>query len=203
MGAYFIQGLLLGFTAAASPGPLQAYFLSQTMQVGWRRTLPSSLAPLISDAPIILLVLFVLTRTPDSVLRIIRIGGGFFLLYLAASSLISYRRRRPDASAPSQPMHTSILKAALTNILNPNPYIFWGIVAGPILLSAWRQSATFGASFLVGFYGTLVGGFLLLITIFAAGRRFVPRLNSSLSLLAILALTVFGIFQLYSGLTGN
>ena len=202
MVAYFIQGLLLGFPAAASPGPLQAYFLSETMRVGWRRTLPTALAPLISDLPIILLVLLILTRTPDWLLRLIRIGGGIFLLYLAVSYLVSFRRGLQDEVTPEQPVRSSVLKAALTNLLNPNPYIFWGIVAGPILLSAWRQSASFGLSFILGFYGTSMGGFVIFITIFATGRRYAPRLISSFSLLAIVALAVFGLFQLYSGIKG-
>ena len=202
MVAYFIQGLLLGFPAAASPGPLQAYFLSETMRVGWRRTLPSALAPLISDLPIILLVLLILTRTPDWFLRIIRIGGGVFLLYLAASYLISFRRGSEDESTPEQPVRSSVFKAAFTNLLSPNPYIFWGIVAGPILLSAWQQSASLGLSFILGFYGTLIGGFVLFITVFATGRRYAPRLISSFSILAIVALALFGLFQLISGIKG-
>ena len=202
MVAYFIQGLLLGFPAAASPGPLQAYFLSETMRVGWRRTLPSALAPLISDLPIILLVLLILTRTPDWFLRIIRIGGGVFLLYLAASYLISFRRGSEDGSTPQQPVRSSVFKAAFTNLLSPNPYIFWGIVAGPILLSAWQQSASLGLSFILGFYGTLIGGFALFITVFATGRRYAPRLISSFSILAIVALAVFGFFQLFRGIQG-
>jgi threonine/homoserine/homoserine lactone efflux protein len=202
MVAYFIQGLLLGFPAAASPGPLQAFFLSETMRVGWRRTLPTALAPLISDLPIILLVLLILTRTPDWLLRIIRIGGGLFLLYLAASHLVSFRRGSQDESTPEQPIRSSVFKAALTNLLNPNPYIFWGIVAGPILLSALRQSASLALSFILGFYGTLIGGFILFITIFATGRRYAPRLISSFTLLAIVALALFGLFQLISGIKG-
>jgi len=202
MIAYFIQGLLLGLPAAASPGPLQAFFLSETMRVGWRRTLPTALAPLISDLPIILLVLLILTRTPDWLLRFIRIGGGLFLLYLAASYIVSFRRGSQDESTPEQPIRSSVFKAALTNLLNPNPYIFWGIVAGPILLSALRQSASLGLSFILGFYGTLIGGFILFITIFATGRRYAPRLSSYFTLLAIVALALFGLFQLISGIKG-
>jgi threonine/homoserine/homoserine lactone efflux protein len=202
MFAYFIQGLLLGFPAAASPGPLQAFFLSETMRVGWRRTIPTALAPLISDLPIILLVLLILTRTPDWFLRMVRISGGLFLLYLAASYLVNYRRGLQNENAPEQPVRSSIFKATLTNLLNPNPYIFWGIVAGPILLSALRESAVLGLSFILGFYGTLIGGFVFFITLFATGRRYAPRLISSFTLLAILALALFGLFQLYSGIRG-
>ncbi len=172
------------------------------MRVGWRRALPAALAPLISDLPIILLVLIILTRTPDWFLRIIRISGGLFLVYLATTYLIAYRRGLHLESQTEQPVRLSLFKAAMTNLLNPNPYIFWGIVAGPILLSALRESSSAGLGFVLGFYGTLIGGFVLFITLFAAGRRFAPRLISAFSLLAILALAFFGIFQLYSGIYG-
>ena len=54
------------FAAALQPGPLQAYLLASVAQRGWKRTLPAALSPLLSDGPIILVVLLVLTRLPDS-----------------------------------------------------------------------------------------------------------------------------------------
>jgi hypothetical protein len=49
-----------------------------------------------------------------------------------------------------------VLKAALVNALGPGPYLFWGLIAGPILLAGWRVSPGHAISFLVGFYGTLI-----------------------------------------------
>ena len=46
MPPYFVQGILLGLAAAFSPGPLQAFYMSQTMIAGWRRTIPIALAPM-------------------------------------------------------------------------------------------------------------------------------------------------------------
>ncbi len=83
MLAYALQGLLLGFPAAAQPGSMQAYLLAQTVKNGWRRTLPAALAPLISDGPIILFVLLLLTYMPPLFLSLLQIAGGGFLLYLA------------------------------------------------------------------------------------------------------------------------
>lgn len=89
------------------------------------------------------------------------------------------------------------------NALNPNPYIFWGLAAGPILLQAWRRSATLGVSFLLGFYGMLIGGFALLIVLFATARRLGPRVSRYLTALSALALALFGAFQLWQGLLGK
>ncbi len=201
MLAYFIQGILLGFPAAATPGPLQAYFLSQTMRSGWRKTLPSAFAPLLSDGPIILLMLFVLTRTPDWLLRGLRIIGGLFILYLAFGAFVMFRRQlEPRVVVESS--QKGLIKAVVTNLLNPNPYIFWSLVAGPILIAAWRESALYGAGFMFGFYGTLIGSFATLIVVFATAGRLSPNLVRALTGLSALALFAFGIYQLWSGFSG-
>ena len=80
---YLLQGLGYGGAAAAQPGPFQAYLLSQTLKNGLGSTLVAALAPLMSDGPIVLLVLLVLTQMPDWFVAALRFAGGFFLLYLA------------------------------------------------------------------------------------------------------------------------
>ena len=80
---YLLQGLGLGLTAAAQPGPFQAYIISESLSRGWRRALPAALAPLLSDGPIILIAILLLTRLPAGWERILNLLGGLFVLYLA------------------------------------------------------------------------------------------------------------------------
>lgn len=198
---YFSQGLLLGGTAAAQPGPFQAYLLSQTLQNGWRRTLLAAFAPLVSDGPIIILVLFILTRMPAWFLYSLQLIGGLFLLYLARNAFRLFQTPAPiptsgeQASVPRQ----NIFEAALMNALAPGPYIFWATIAGPILLAGWRESAGHGLSFLVGFYGTLIAGFMGFVTLFALAKRVDPRLNRLLSGFSAVVLLGFALFQLWQG----
>lgn len=201
MLGFFLRGLALGLPAAAQPGPFQAYLLSQTMKNGWRRTLPAALAPLLSDGPIIILVVLILTQLPPWFLRSLRLAGGLFILYLAWKAYHTFRHGDFSAPAESAPVaQQSVFEAAIMNALNPNPYIFWGLAAGPILLQAWRRSAALGMSFLLGFYGTLIGGFALLIVLFATARRLGPRVSRYLTALSALALALFGAYQLWQGL---
>lgn len=172
------------------------------MRAGWKRTLPSAFAPLLSDGPIIVLVLFVLTRTPDYFLRGLRIAGGLFILYLAFRAFVQFRRQSDVQTVGPGFAHRGVLTAAVTNLLNPNPYIFWSVVAGPILVAAWRESSFYGLGFMLGFYGTLITGFGLLIILFATARRQSARLVQLLSGLSALALAGFGLFQLWTGLAG-
>jgi len=198
---YLTQGLVLGATAAAQPGPFQAYLLSQTLANGWRRTLPAAFAPLISDGPIILLVLFFLTNAPVWLINALQIAGGLFLIYLAYGAYRSFRTAVTTTaddveSTPSR----SLLKGALLNALSPNPYIFWATIAGPILVTAWREAPIQGVSFIAGFYTALIGGFMGFVALFSLTNRLDARVSRALSGFSAVALFLFGLFQLRSGL---
>lgn len=205
MLGYLLQGLFLGATAAAQPGPFQAFLLSLIARNGWRRTIPAAFAPLISDGPILLIVLLVLTRLPVWVLPLLQIAGGLFLLYLGWGAWRTVRTKPipadPVAKVDQTSTRSNILKAALMNLLSPSPYIFWATVAGPILVTAWRESPLSGLAFLAGFYAALVGGLMLFIAVFGGLGKIDPRINRGLGLLSVVALLGFGIFQLIVGLS--
>jgi threonine/homoserine/homoserine lactone efflux protein len=163
--------------------------------------LPASLAPLLSDGPIILLVLLVLTQTPDTFLNILRVIGGLFILYLARGAVLAMRTAGSPLATPTEAVHQNFFKAALMNALSPGPYIFWGVLAGPIVLEAWRQSPALGVSFVLGFYGLLIGGFALFIILFATASRFGPKVTKTLLGVSTVALLSFGLYQLWTGVT--
>lgn len=204
MLAFILRGLALGLPAAVQPGPFQAYLLSQTMRNGWRRTLPAALAPLLSDGPIIILVVLILTQLPQWFLRGVQLAGGGFILYLAWRAFRAFREAdfgEPALAEGAQ--QQSVLEAALMNLLNPNPYIFWGLAAGPILLQAWRISPALGLGFLLGFYGTLIGGNALQIVLFGTARRLGPQVSRALTGVSAVALLIFGAYQLWAALSGG
>jgi threonine/homoserine/homoserine lactone efflux protein len=92
--------------------------------------------------------------------------------------------------------------AVLVNLLNPGPYLYWSLVAGPILLRAWRRDPACAVSFAVGFYAAMVASLCVLIAAFAATRTLGRRVERALSGLAALALAAFGAYQLWQGLAG-
>lgn len=200
---YLTQGLILGATAAVQPGPYQAYLLSQTLRTGWRKTLPAAFAPLLSDGPIVLLVLLVLTTAPRWLLSGLQIAGGLFLLYLAYNAFRSYRAAETAAPADVAELpQRSLLKGALLNALSPNPYIFWATIAGPIFISGWREAPALGLSFVLGFYTALIGGFMAFIALFSLTNRLDARVTRVLSAFSAVALLLFGLYQLWQGLLG-
>ena len=161
------------------------------------------MAPLLGDIPIVLLILFVLTRTPDWFLNGLQIAGGLFLLFLARGAFLSLRAKVDISTQVSQvPLHQNFLKGAFMNSLSPGPYIFWSVLAGPIVLEAWRQSPGLGMSFVAGFYGTLIGGFAFFVILFATAGRFGPKFSTGLRGVSAVALLLFGLYQLGTGIFG-
>lgn len=207
MSAYLIQGFILGATAAAQPGPFQAFLLSLIARDGWRRTLPAAFAPLISDGPILVIVLLVLTRLPMGFLAGLQVVGGLFLLYLAWGAWRSIRQATRHANAPGAqavegPLAANVAKAATMNFLSPSPYIFWATVTGPILIEAWRLSSLFGLAFLLSFYVALIGGLALFILVFAGAGKVDSRVNAALGIISVIGLLAFGLYQLSTGIKG-
>ncbi len=202
MIAYFLQGFLLGFPASATPGPMQAFLFSQTLKNGWRRSLQLALAPLISDIPIVLLVVFLLSNLPAWAISGLQIAGGLFLIYLAWGAFQSGKSSPMQEIQQDTPEH-GLLKASLVNLLNPNPYIFWGTIGGVILLEAWRTSISNAIGFLAGMYLTLCGGFALFIIFFGligSADRGDGNLSRWLAYISAVLLCGFGIFQLSRGI---
>ena len=199
---FFLQGAALGITAAATPGPFQTFLISETLKGGWHQSLPVTLAPLLTDLPIILASLFLLDQLTNTFLDIISIIGGIFVLYLALSAWRDWRAGPVDLNISDSETRFSkgLLKGMFMNFLSPGPYIFWMLVNGPILLSALRLSPLHAAAFLSGFYGVFIGSLVILVMIFDQTRRFGARVVHTLLLLSIVILGVFGFILLKQGL---
>jgi threonine/homoserine/homoserine lactone efflux protein len=196
---WFLQGLALGLSAAVSPGPFQAWLLSQAVKSRLRRALPMVLAPLCSDGPVIVLVLVVLVQMPGWLLRGLYLAGGIFLLYLARGAWLAFRHYDPAAAAEAG--ERAFLKGVLINLLSPGPWIYWSVIAGPILLRGWAESHLSGLGFIAGFYLALIGGLAGLTAIFAIASRSGTLVARLLNAASAIALFVFGIFQIWIGVT--
>lgn len=202
MWIYLLQGIGYGFAAASQPGPFQTYLISQTLTRGWKRALPAALAPLLSDGPIILICILVLSQVPGWFQRILYVAGGFFILYLSYGAFNAWRNFDENLNQPVNSGPQSFLKAVLVNGLSPVPYIYWTLVTGPILVRGWRESAVHGIGFLAGFYATLVLGLATIILVFGIARKFGNRFNRIMVGISAIALFCFGLYQLWLGLFG-
>lgn len=201
MWFYLLQGIGYGLAAASQPGPFQTYIISQTLTRGWKRTLSAAFAPLVSDGPIILVCLLVLSQVPAWLQRFLYMAGGLFILYLAYGTFRSWKSFDSQTPQPESTGRQSVLKAALMNALNPNPYIFWTLVTGPILIKGWRETPANGIGFLAGFYITMISSLVGIILVFGLASRLGPKVNKTLLAISAIALFCFGLYQLWLGIT--
>ena len=200
MWLYIIQGIGYGFAASAQPGPFQTYLISQSLTRGWKKTLIAALAPLVSDAPIIALCLFVLSQIPIWFQRFLYIAGGLFILYLAYGAYNAWKNFDLTTPVSESNSKQSVLKAAMMNMLSPGPYLFWSLITGPILLKGWRETPINGVGFLAGFYVTITLGLGAIIFVFGSARQLGPKFNRALLGVSAIALFIFGLYQLWLGI---
>jgi len=210
---YIFQGAALGITAAATPGPFQTFLINQTLASGWRRSLPLPFAPLVSDPPIILAALLLIDQLPENFNQILNLAGGVFIFFIVWGLWREFRKKKRSTSTDFETENTSstvnekkkqpwriVWKGALMNLLSPGPYMFWGLVLGPILLQSWQISSLHALSFLFAFYFSLIGGMLGIVFLFHQTRRLGERVIQYLVLISIFILLIFGIYLIIQGL---
>ena len=195
---YLLIGTGYALSAGFQPGPLQAFFLAKVTEHGWRRTLPAAFAPLISDGPIALIALLILSYLPDSFRDLLQIAGGFLLLSFAWSSFRSWKRDQlPKPESSGTPPKT-LLQAALVNLLNPNPYLGWSLVMGPAVLSAYAEGFHYALILLLSFYITMISISLILITLMGTTALLGPQNRRTLILISAILLAGLGFYFISS-----
>jgi threonine/homoserine/homoserine lactone efflux protein len=195
-----LESILLGsgfaFAAAVQPGPLQAFLLSSVLQNGWKRTLPASFSPLLSDGPIALLVLLLLNHFSTTMFGILRAAGGVLLLYFAWAGYRQWKHFTMSEQGSNSRIPRTLIQAATINILNPNPYLGWSLILGPAFIASWQINHIVALTLILAFYSTMV--LVLACTIFLFGTTRFLSLSGRRLLILISAgiLAMIGVYQL-------
>jgi threonine/homoserine/homoserine lactone efflux protein len=193
-----IAGILLGIYAGLSPGPMLLLVVSQTIKHEFKEGLKVAFTPLISDIPIIIISLIIISYLEGykSILGIIFIFGGFYLLYLAYESF-KFKPLDVDVEL-NKPK--SLRKGVTLNLLNPSPYIFWITIGSPIIIPAYMINPIAPLEFIISFYIFLVGVKICVAYVTGKSREFIKGKNY-LHIMNILGIfiSIFGIIYLYTG----
>lgn len=200
---YFLtQGIVFGLYAAVLPGPMQAFLLSQIIHSGWKRTLPLALIPLGSDGPVMLSLFFLLSQLPLWFTHVLRIIGGFYILYLAWDAYKTTKKTDNISLSdiPQSRQRVTFLKGITMNLLNPNVYIFWATIGVPTILTGWQISPLYGIAFGLGFYITMIPVTMFWIRLMGTVGYLKPSLQTKLSWLIIVLLVIVSITMIVNGL---
>src|SRR5436853_4245092 len=196
---YFVsQGVSIAFAAGAQPGPFTSFLISRTLAQGWRKSIILALTPLVTDVPIVLVVLLILKQFPPELVRVIKLVGGLYLLWIAYGSWRQFRAGNTSFKADttaSDDVSTrkTLLEGAVMGWVSPGPYIFWATINGPLLIQGLNQSVLMGLAFLLAFYGTFIGILTAYIFIFDRLRRIDERMTRAIFLVTLVIMVLFGL----------
>lgn len=186
-------GAFLGLAAGTSPGPLLAVTISETLQYGKWEGIKVAISPLITDLPIVLSVLYVLSHLTsyDFIIGIIAFFGASYLIYSGIESL----KIKKDSIELNVKKEDALKKGVIVNFGNPHPYVFWFSIGGPIIFKSMNIHVSATILFILGFYSFLVGSKVIITLIVEKSKSFI---NSKYYFSIIRAL---GIAQIIFGLT--
>lgn len=192
------MGTLLGLSAGFAPGPLLLVALSETVRGRLKNGLLVSVSPLITDLPIVLIALWLISRIPGNshIFGGLQILGGLFLVYLALGDLLRSRVPKPRDVKPTG----SLKKGVVANFLNPSPYLWWATIGAPTVLTAWNTQKSYAVVFVVSFYAMLIGSKIGIVVVTDGFRDFLAshwyrRILRSLGIL----LGAFGLYLVSKG----
>ena len=197
---FIISGFLLGFTAGISPGPLLTLVISETLKHNKLSGIKVAIAPLITDGPILLVSLFLLTRLSNLnfLLGAISLFGAGFLIYLGYESLTIKSINLNIQKTGEQ----SLKRGIIANALSPNPYLFYFSIGGPIMIKALGISIVALLSFIGSFLLLLVGSKIVISLIVEKSKTFFKSKTYIYTLKFLgLVLIIFAIIFLKDALT--
>jgi threonine/homoserine/homoserine lactone efflux protein len=197
MKSLLISGMVLGLSAGLSPGPMLTLVISQTLKHGVREGAKVALAPLLTDTPIVIACLLFLSVFSDMapVLGVISLFGGVYLFYLGLNSI---RFKAVGLEEDVDPQ--SLKKGLMVNFLNPNPYLFWASIGGPLVLKASSTSLVSAIAFILPFYVLLVGSKIVVAIVSGRSRNLLKSRHYETVIRTLgLALIGFGVLFLRDG----
>ena len=130
-----LAGITLGIVEGVKPGPLLTTVLKETLTSGFRGGMRAASAPIFTDGPLILFSIYIASWIANHPLVFcgISIVGAIFL---SRMGIECFNPEILDIDSTDIDLSKSLKKGILTNLLNPNAYIFWLLIGGPLMATA-------------------------------------------------------------------
>jgi threonine/homoserine/homoserine lactone efflux protein len=141
---HIAAGFGVGVALAGAPGPVQAILVVESVRGGLVRGFRTMLGANVTFGLLLLGLAVGLSVAPPSgvVLRLLKVTGGAFLLWLAIDGLRTSDQRLDDRGARRRWTIPPVARGALAVLLNPGAWLFLGAVASPLLAAASRDGGS-------------------------------------------------------------
>tara|TARA_B100000965_G_scaffold17601_1_gene13246 strand:- start:37909 stop:38544 length:636 start_codon:yes stop_codon:yes gene_type:complete len=134
IGSLAFAGAILGVVEGVKPGPLLTMVIRETLSGGLRAGVRTAAAPIFTDGPLVIVSLLAagwISTQPTILIAISILGAG----YLLKMGLECFTIEPPPSDLAGIDVSDSFKRGILTNLLNPNVYIFWFLIGGPLMAS--------------------------------------------------------------------
>ena len=150
-----VVGFTLGVVEGVKPGPLLTVVIRETLSGGLRAGVRAAAAPLFTDGPMIVASLLAAgwIATQPAVLLLISVLGALFLMKMGVEC---FSIEPPEVELSDTSTSGSLRRGVLTNLLNPNVYVFWFLIGGPLMASAAVEEPLAPVAYALAFIFTLV-----------------------------------------------
>ena len=148
-------GATLGIVEGIKPGPLLTMVIRETLSGGLRAGLWTAAAPIFTDGPLVIFSLFAAAWLAEdqTLLFLVTAAGAAFLAWMGIQC---FYLEPPDINADAPPPTGSFLRGVITNLLNPNVYVFWFLIGGPLMASAIEETIIAPIAYAVTFLVTIM-----------------------------------------------
>jgi len=149
--SFLWKGILLGMHAGFAPGPVSTLLITESLRHGRRSGTRIAFVPILTDLPVVGIVVplfYYLTFDATIAIGIFSIVGSILLGYLGYESLTVTQTQFERGEVPK----VSLVRAVGINFFNPNLYIYWIAICGPICVTALHISFGMMFLFLTAFY---------------------------------------------------
>ena len=148
-------GIALGLFEGIRPGPLLSMVIRETLTGGWYAGARAASAPIFTDGPLIIVSIFLsgwIAEQPSILFVISLLGAGFLVWF----GIDCFRIEAPDPDTAQEAVTGSFRRGVITNLLNPNVYVFWFLIGGPLMASAADEEPLAPVAYALSFLVTII-----------------------------------------------
>ena len=202
----FFGSLLIGFSGAASPGPLLALSIKETLHNGWKAGLLIAIGHSILELFVVIGISIGINQVFDSnfIAKTISLFGGIMLIILGIQTIISNKEVDLNDTNETSTLNskTLLLQGALVSLSNPYWFIWWVTIGATLIINASDQGVLGIASMYIGHILADIVWYTAVSLILVSGFKFLSnKIYHYLLLFCGIFLCLMGIYFIYSFFT--
>jgi len=202
----FFGSLLIGFSGAASPGPLLALSIKETLHNGWKAGPLIAIGHSILELFVVIGISIGINQVFDSnfIAKTISLFGGIMLIILGIQTIISNKEVDLNDTNETSNLNskTLLLQGALVSLSNPYWFIWWVTIGATLIINASDQGVLGIASMYIGHILADIVWYTAVSLILVSGFKFLSnKIYHYLLLFCGIFLCLMGIYFVYSFFT--